>query len=745
MNSRRVPPSTVDVAMLATATAMIAFHVGARATRDAYFLTNFHYTTLPAMVMATSVLAVGLAFASTRAFTRWGPERVVPAAFAVSAGLLIVEWGVSLVSPRVAAVLVYLHYGCFSGLLVSSFYSYLNERFDPRSAKRQLGRITAAGTVGGLIGGLAAAQVSNVLPVTAMLPVLATFHVVCAAGVLRLNTTLEVTSRPDRPREGAAPPTPASGLRALLATPYIRGLIALVLLVTISEGLIDFVFKGRATEMFGKGPPLLRFFAAFYTGMALLTVIVQATFSRFALEKLGPARATAILPASLAATAAGAIVIPGLTSAVVARGTDSVLSNSLYRGGYEVLFTPVPARDKRTIKSVVDVGASRSGDLLAAGIAQGIVLFSMPLQGTVLLAIAVVLSVAGAVVAWQLHGGYVLALARGLVSRAVHLDLSGVNDSTTRNILLQTMTGHAPARHKPASHGDDEDTAEDKAAGELLRIRDLLSRDPRRALRGLKAGPLTADFVPHAVPLLAWNELAQPAIAALREAGPPAVEPLIEHLLNPDTDFAIRRRIPLVLGAIPDRRAADGLLRGLADKRFEVRYRCGRGLAHLLDVDAMCWVSPQDVFAAVLREIQSAAGVWESRNLLDRMDDEAWSPVMDEVVRDRANRSLEHVFTLLALVLPRKPLRIAFQGLHTDDHLLRATALEYLESSLPPAIRRPLWPYLEDNRPRRAEPARPTEEALDALLKSNVSISLKLEELRGKGPSPETNPGPGPG
>jgi hypothetical protein len=107
-------------------------------------------------------------------------------------------------------------------------------------------------------------------------------------------------------------------------------------------------------------------------------------------------------------------------------------------------------------------------------------------------------------------------------------------------------------------------------------------------------------------------------------------------------------------------------------------------------------------------------------------------------VRDRANRSLEHVFTLLALVLPRKPLRIAFQGLHTDDHLLRATALEYLESSLPPAIRRPLWPYLEDNRPRRGEPARPTEEALDALLKSNASISLKLEELRGKGPP--TNP-----
>ena len=69
------------------------------------------------------------------------------------------------------------------------------------------------------------------------------------------------------------------------------------------------------------------------------------------------------------------------------------------------------------------------------------------------------------------------------------------------------------------------------------------------------------------------------------------------------------------------------------------------------------------VFAAVLREVETATGVWESRILLDQMDDDAWSPVMDELVRDRANRSLEHVFTLLALVLPRKPLRIAFRGL----------------------------------------------------------------------------------
>jgi hypothetical protein len=134
----------------------------------------------------------------------------------------------------------------------------------------------------------------------------------------------------------------------------------------------------------------------------------------------------------------------------------------------------------------------------------------------------------------------------------------------------------------------------------------------------------------------------------------------------------------------------------------------------------------------VIREVEVGAGVWESRKL-EQMDDEGWSPVVDELLRDRANRSLEHVFTLLALVMPKDPLRIAFKALHTDDPQLRGTALEYLESSLPPEIRRPLWPYLEDNRPRRAAPARSQEEVIQDLLQSNVSIIVKLEELQQQG------------
>ena len=87
------------------------------------------------------------------------------------------------------------------------------------------------------------------------------------------------------------------------------------------------------------------------------------------------------------------------------------------------------------------------------------------------------------------------------------------------------------------------------------------------------------------------------------------------------------------------------------------------------------------------------------------------------------------MFTLLALVLPREPLQIAFRGLHIQDPHLKGTALEYLEAVLPAPIRERLWPFLEDRGPA-SRPGRPREEILAELIRSNESIMISLQELR---------------
>jgi hypothetical protein len=102
---------------------------------------------------------------------------------------------------------------------------------------------------------------------------------------------------------------------------------------------------------------------------------------------------------------------------------------------------------------------------------------------------------------------------------------------------------------------------------------------------------------------------------------------------------------------------------------------------------------------------------------------------VDEILRKRADRGLEHVFTLLSFLLPPEPLRVAFRGLHTDDPMLRGTALEYLASVLPEAVRAGLWSVLEEGR-APAPATREPRALLDELLQSHASIELQLQEVR---------------
>jgi ATP:ADP antiporter, AAA family len=131
----------------------------------------------------------------------------------------------------------------------------------------------------------------------------------------------------------------------------------------------------------------------------------------------------------------------------------------------------------------------------------------------------------------------------------------------------------------------------------------------------------------------------------------------------------------------------------------------------------------------ILQEMAVERGLWETRQLIDQPDDES-SPIEAEILRGRTNRSLEHLFNLLTLALPRETVRLAYHGLHTGDRYLRGTALEYLETVLPEPVWAKLWPFLDEGTARSTRPARSSQEAMQELLGSQNSIVLALAEIR---------------
>ena len=269
---------------------------------------------------------------------------------------------------------------------------------------------------------------------------------------------------------------------------------------------------------------------------------------------------------------------------------------------------------------------------------------------------------------------------------------------------------------------------------EVAILLELRSGDAKRvhaALRDNRSfSPIVAGQV---ISLLAWDEVTGWASRALAKAAPTITGQLVDRLLDPGEDFAIRRRIPRVLSTCATSRAFDGLMAALDDKRFEVRFQSGLAMVRIRERVPPGPGDDAAVYAAVLRETKVKKQLWEDQRVLDEPEGGDTPAIIGEALRVRASRSTEHVFTLLALVLPRAPLQIAFKGLLTDDAVLRGTGLEYLESMLPREVWNSLRPYLEGEGPGAGEftsRTRPREEVLEDLLRSSQSIDLNLAELR---------------
>jgi ATP/ADP translocase len=782
-------PSTLErspslgAAAIGGAAVMMAYHVASRATRDTLFITSFGVPLLPLVVAATSVLSIGAAIYSARVMSRIGPGRLMSAAFLASAALTLVEWAIVTRQPAAGAILVFLHVAVLSPVLVSGFWSLVNESLDPRTTRMAIGHVAGFATIGGVAGGLLAERISTWAGVSSTLPFLALAHLACAWSTRRMPGATE-SRRRDEPRSDG---TPASeGMLLLLRFPHVRNLGLIVLGCSVSETLLDYAFKATATEAVAHGSlGLMRVFLGFNAAVALGTFAVQMLFSRLVRGPRDLVRAIGVLPGTIALGGTMAAILPGPWTISLLRGFEAVLHGSVFRAGYDILQASLPQAQRRATRALIDVGCDRLGDVLGAGLV-ALVLVSTPI-GTVplLLGIGIVTAVMTLGFVAQLHRGHIQSLVDSLKVRTDDRDPTQVGDWIAHSSVQFAMGSEGVAEHESAraaaepppppvrsrerppldlpsvheklaagparseevpheesdwSEGSERPAAPDpdRVAASLVA---LLSRDPERVRATLRAErPLDPTLVPPAIRLLEMEEIERETVEALIAVAPRHVGQLADALLDATTPPAMKRRITLVLATCPTVRTVEDLTRGLADDLFEVRHACGRALVRLHERDTALSPDREVLYAAIRREAVFSRPAWESHRALTRRTGSRESSALDQFMRDRAGRSLEHVFTLLSLALPGENVQVAFRALQTSDRMLHGTALEYLEGVLPPDVREPLWPILEPEGTRPASPGRPRDRTR---LLQDLLDAVKFIERFGH-PPPRREPGTDP-
>jgi hypothetical protein len=680
-NSSRTDAIALAFALIA-ATTMIAQQVAGKATRDALFLSNFDVTNLPKVVIAAAIASIAGVLLMSRLLSVISPIKLIPVVFGLSSLLYIGEWFLLDYRPGITSIALYLHMAVFGAILISGFWSIINERFDPHSAKQRVARIAAAAALGGVIGGVLASEVAKSMDVRAVLLFLSGLHFICMV-------TVRCIGAPTRtiPIDNAV--RTRSPFTVISQTHYRQWMAARMVLVAVMAALVDYAFKSEASAHFKDSESLVAFFGSFYASIGVLGFILQSLLGRRILQRYGIGMTIAILPFTIAIFGVVGVAFTHLWTMVTLRGGQAIFTNSLFRSAFELLYTPLPPHKKRPTKTIIDVASDRLGDLIGSGLLLLLLFIAPNLPTAVVATCAVVVASLALYVVVRLNRGYINQLARSLRKGVVRIDEDDIVDATTQEILAESsayserkfLQSKIEALAHPDGEEDiDEDTSITDEAGRVaLIISDLTSGDTRRIRRALGNPDLDVSVAHYMIPLLSNNEMTLEARSELRWLVTRIPGQLTDALLNPDLPLLVRQRLPGVLEASHSPRSIAGLLLGMVDETFNVRYSCARVLVRMRQRNPHIVIPRQQVYDAISNELQASPEDWEGRDMELKMD----YATDEEDVNPEFNRGLEHVFTLLALTLDPDAVRLSMQAAFSKDLNLRGTALEYLENVLP--------------------------------------------------------------
>lgn len=665
---------------LLAATTMIAQQVAGKATRDALFLSNFDVTNLPKIVIAAALASMAGVLLMSRLLSHTNPARLVPGVFGLSAVLFIGEWVLLDYQPGIASIVLYLHMAVFGAILISGFWSIINERFDPHSAKQRVARIAAAATLGGVIGGLLADTVASQLNARSMLLFLSGLHVMCLLAISGIGTQTRTAPMNHTVKTRSA-------FTVIAHTPYLQWMAVLMVLIAVMAALVDYAFKAEAVAHYKDTESLVAFFGSFYAFIGVLGFVLQTLFGQRLLQRFGIGTTISILPAMVALFGIFGTVVTHLWTIILMRGSHAVFATSFFRSAFELLYTPLPRHKKRPTKTIIDVASDRLGDLIGSGLILLLLLFLPDLPTRIVAVCAVLIAILALYVITRLNRGYVNQLASSLRKGVVRIEEDDIVDATTQHILaesnayserdfLQTKI-HAMQERKADAASFAEEKDENASLAKL--IANLCSGDIDRIRYALDASLNDIRLTPYVIPLLANDEIADDVRTELRWLVPRIPGQLTDALLDPDVPMLARQRLPGVLEASHNPRSIDGLLLGMRDTSFNVRYSCARALARMRARSASLKIPRETIYLSIREEFKASMEEWQSRSMELNLGDEK----VEIPGEPHLNRNMEHVFTLLALTLDPDAVHMSMQAAFSKDINLRGTALEYLENVLP--------------------------------------------------------------
>ena len=527
---------------------VIAAYVLARAIRNGLFIEAYGPYALVYPVAASPVVLSLFVPAYLMLARRLGARRVTVATLLFfSLNVLLLWFAFSHdPTPRLTAVF-YVWVNCFGVIAPVHAWSYASSLFDTRQAKRLFGVIGSGASLGAIVGGFLARMLVDPLGgSTNLLLILALLIALAAVVVAVANTRIQ---RRGAMRIGAvSAPRALETARAILATPYLRLIAAVVCLTAIVTQWTGLQLSLVTSQHFNNdATALTRFNGSFTLALSTVSFVVQLFATSQALRRFGLAVTILALPLTLGFGSALIVLIPALWPVLITNAFDQAFRFSVDRPTYELLYLPLPPQERLSFKNAIDIIGTRVADAVGA-VVFGILTvgflmipgIGLNLRGTAMLNL--VLIGGWMIVAWRLRSAYVRT-----IQESIHRHR--MDTERTSSAVLERSAADALRDKLAASDPDEVRYALGLLEGQRTQswhpaLRALLSHpeaDVRQRALALLAAAGDREIGADAVALLHDPDLGVRTEALLYLSRERGIDPLAQiQTLGDFADFSIR-------------------------------------------------------------------------------------------------------------------------------------------------------------------------------------------------------------
>jgi AAA family ATP:ADP antiporter len=294
----------------------------------------------------------------------------------------------------------------FNLFVVSVFWSFMADIWHEEEGRRLFGVIAAGGSLGGIVGPLAARGLVGSAGTAGLTLIAAALLGATVVTILLLG----------RERRAAAPATGATrldepvggailaGLSRLVASPFLLGIAAIVAIGSLLGMIVYIELARAAASEYATAAERTAFYSQrdlWVNGASLVLqlLVVGPLARRFGVRPL-LAGTAAIALAAFAGLTAAPVVGTLLAVNVLLRTTELGVG----KPNRDMLYTVVDAETKYKVKNVVDTAVYRGSDMLSGWAHAGLGLLGLSLSG--IAAVGAAVAAALVAIAWAVGTGY---------------------------------------------------------------------------------------------------------------------------------------------------------------------------------------------------------------------------------------------------------------------------------------------------------------------------------------------------